>query len=322
MSPTPTLILRLLPLVSAVLASTALAQPLLAQPGAHGLLTVEYTYRSEGRIANRYDSREWRVTRRVSISTELVAAKPTSLSSVAAPEAGQQARTDRAVAQGEVIAQQMGGSMAQMQAAFEKCGDDQACLQRLTAQMTRSATSKSRSETQRVARETEAATRPGAVRYQLWRGHAQQGSYSLSEDVKIRHADPICLEGPGTHCHRSEVRRGEGTLPSGPRGSAAATHIEFDAEKQTLLIRLPVPMGPLAYTETVVTDEPQHTKGQRSVELRSNKALDFRAPRELAPRTVALKGDGKSPSGTFTIDTKGEREERGRLEVRWSFEAR
>ena len=45
-----------------------------------------------------------------------------------------------------------------------------------------------------------------------------------------------------------------------------------------------------------------------------------------APFTVALKGDGaggwQSQTGEFVIDVKGEREERGRLAVRWAFTAR
>lgn len=315
------LLVRLLPLLGTLLATAAQAQTLLVAPGAKGVLTVDYAFKSEGRVADKYDLREWRTTRSVSISTNLEAAKPAPMSSVNVPEAGQQARTDRAVAQGEAIAQQMGGSMAQIQAAFEKCGDDQACLQRVTAQMTQNATSKSRSETRRVARETETAMKPEGARYQLWRGTAQKGSYTLSEEVKIRHADPICLEGPGKYCHRSEERRGEGPLPAGARGSAAATHAEIDAQKQTLFLRLPVPMSPLPYTEIVTTDEPQHTKGKPSARLQSNKALDFRALRNLAPLTVALKGDWRSQHGELIVPVKGDGTDGGMLTVRWRFTA-
>lgn len=310
---------RLLVLPSAVIAAGAQAQVNFAPPGARAVLTVEYSYRSEGRAADKYDSREWRVLRTVSIRAELEATKPALMSAVQVPDAGQQARTDRAVAQGEAIAQQMGGSMAEMQAAFARCGEDQACLQKLAMQMANTAAAKPRSETQRVARETEAAMKPGAPRYQLWKGVAQQGSYRISEDAKITHADPICLEGPGKFCHRSEERRGEGALPEGARGSAAFAQAEIDAGKQLLWLRLPMPMNVLPYTETVVTDEPQHTRGKTNARLQSNKSLDFRALRELGPFSVALQPGAKSQAGEFSVQTKGQRDEAGTLAVRWRF---
>ena len=311
------LLVRLVPLVAATLAAGAHAQVNFAPPGAKAVLTVEYSYQSDGRVADKYDSREWSVLRTVSISAELEAARPALASAVQVPDAAQQARSDRAVAQGEAIARQMGGSMADLQAAVEKCGEDQACLQKLAMQMAGNAAAKPRSETQRVARETEAAMKPGAPRYQLWKGVAQQGSYRISEDAKITHADPICLEGPGKFCHRSEERRGEGALPEGARGSAALTQAEIDAEKQTLWLRLPMPMNALPYTEVVVTDEPQHTRGKSNARLQSSKSLDFRALRELGPFSVALQPGAKSQAGEFSVRTKGQRDEAGTLAVRW-----
>lgn len=311
-------------------AAGAQAQIAFPAPGAKAVLTVEYVYKSEGREADKHDSRDWRVLRGVSMSATLVAARPTTLSSVNAPEAAQLARNERAVAQGEAIAAHLGGSLAGLQAAIEKCGDDEACLQKVATQMASAGAARPRAETQRLARETETALKPGAVRYQLWKAAAQQGTYTVSEDVKIVHTDPICLEGPGLRCHRSEERRGNGALaaPAGSRPAEAAgfAHAELDAEKRTLSLRLPVPTSMLAVTETVVTDEPQHTRGRASVRLQSGKQLDFRALRDIAPFTVALKGDGAggwhSQTGEFVIDVKGEREERGRLAVRWAFTAR
>ncbi len=315
----PPLSSRLVALVAAALAAGAQAQASFAPAGAKALLTVEYSYQSEGRVADKYDSRDWRVLRTVSIRSELEASRPALMSAVQVPDAAQQARSDRAVAQGEAIAQQMGGSLAEMQAALQKCGEDQACLQKLATQMAHTAAAKPGSETRRVARETEVAMKAGPVRYQLWKGVAQQGSYRIGEDVKIRHADPICLEGPGRFCHRSEERRGEGAMPEGVRGSAAVAQAEIDAGKQTLWLRLPLPMNVLPYTETVVTDEPQQARGRTNVRLQSNKSLDFRALRELGPISVALQAGAKSQAGEFSVKTRGQRDEGGTLAVRWRF---
>ena len=84
----------------------------------------------------------------------------------------------------------------------------------------------------------------------------------LGERVRIVHADPICMSLPGARCHRSEERRGSGALvPAGSRpiDLAGFAHAELDAQKNTLSLRLPIPLGMLPYTETIVTDEPKGT---------------------------------------------------------------
>lgn len=317
--------MRLLALAAMLAAPTgALAQVAFAPAGARAVLTVEYAYKSEGRVADKYDSREWRVLRSASLTSELAAARPTELSSVNAPDAAQAAKTQRAVAQGEAIAAHLGTSAAGLQAAAEKCGDDEACLQKFAMQLAATGAARPKEQTQRLARETGEALKPGALRYQLWKATLQKGSYSVSEDVRIVHADPICMSLPGARCHRSEERRGSGALvPAGSRpiDLAGFAHAELDAQKNTLSLRLPIPLGMLPYTETIVTDEPKGTHDHEPPRGPVRRELDFRALRDIAPFTVPLQGGWKSQSGEFSVKLEGERDEGGTLAVRWRFVA-
>lgn len=316
--------MRLLPLGVLLAASTgAFAQVTFVPAGARAVLTAEFSFKSEGRVADKYDSREWRVLRSASLTSDLTAARPAEMSSVNAPEAAQMAKTQRAAAQGDAIAAHMGTSMAGLQAAIEKCGDDDACIQKFATQLAATGAARPKEQTQRLARETEAALKPGALRYQLWKATAQKGSYSVSEDLRIVHADPICVSLPGARCHRTEERRGNGALvvPAGIRAADAAgfAHAELDAQKNTLSLRLPVPMGLLPYTETIVTDEPQGTHDHEPPKGPVRREMDFRAVRDVAPFTVPLQGGWKNQAGEFTVRVKGDHGEAGPLTVRWRF---
>ena len=130
------------------------------------------------------------------------------------PDAAQTAKTQRAAAQGEAIAAHLGTSAAGLQAAAEKCGDDEACLQKFAMQLaaTRALRAREGADPAPGARDRRGTQARRALRYQLWKATLQKGSYSVSEDVRIVHADPICMSLAGARCHRSEERCGSGAL--------------------------------------------------------------------------------------------------------------
>lgn len=309
-------------LVALAAAGSAHAQTAHAAPGSRATLTVDYVFESKGHKANKYDAFDWQVRRTVTMVSELTAGKPAEYSSTQAPEASHTAKTTRAVTQGEAIARHLGGgSMAEVQAAFEKCGDNEACQQKVAMQMANAGAARSRQDTQRLARETESTMKSGSSRYQLWKATALKGRYEISETTQLVHADPICMELPGARCTRRERRQGSGEVPAAQnvrsRDAAGFASAEVDNAKNTLSLALPIPLNALPYTETVSTDEPQRkaeaARGPRQ------KLYDFRSLRDIKPFTVALKGDWRNQSGEFSVNLKGEPADTGVLKVRWRF---
>ncbi|MEO6368217.1 MAG: hypothetical protein ABIP38_09525, partial [Steroidobacteraceae bacterium] len=67
----------------------AMANAQLAAPGAKATLTVDYVYQASGSRPDKYDPRDWAVSRKVSVTTQLAAEKPQTLSSLRPMEQGQ-----------------------------------------------------------------------------------------------------------------------------------------------------------------------------------------------------------------------------------------
>ena len=162
------------------------------------------------------DSREWRVLRSASLTSELAAAKPTELSSVNAPDAAQTAKT---------AARRRPGARRSPRTWAPR---PRGCRpRRRSAATTRPACRNSRCSWPPPAarpknrpsawRETGEALKPGALRYQLWKATLQKGSYSVSGDVRIVHADPICMSLPARALppQRGASRQRRALVPAG-----------------------------------------------------------------------------------------------------------
>lgn len=297
-----------------------------APKGAKAQLSVEYSYESAGRKADKYDSRDWRVRRMLKLTADLAAKAPATLSQVNAPDAQQMARIGQQQAQAQKMATQMAPMMASAEQIVAKCGEDEKCIEREAMKMGAALSgTRQLEETQKLGKETAAVMQPDALRYQLWQATAQQGSYEIDESLHIVHADPICMTLPKARCTRDEKRQGSGAAPaalpetvkSGMGGGFALA--EVDTGANTLTLRLPGALNLLPTTETITTDEPRGTHEVEPPKGPQKRLFDFREAREIKPFTVALKGGWRSQSGEQVQTLKNDRGETGKLTVRWRF---
>ena len=296
-----------------------------APVGAKATISVEYQFTAQGRKQDKHDLFEWNVKRSASVVAELVAGKPQPLSSTQAMEPEQLAKVQQQQAQAQKLAKQMAPMMADAQAVVAKCGDDERCIEREVMKMGAGmAGTQQLADKRKLGAETDAVMRPGADRYQHWRGRTQKSSYSVDEAWHVVHADPICMTLPKARCTHDMTRKGAGDVAP----SQSPAQFEFDAQKGTLTLLLPVPMGAGACTETHKTDEPEGThesptpKGPQPCQM----ALRIAAEHKSTPSPLTVKGSWRSQSGEYTVamgagswhQAPGEP---GKLVVRWRLTA-
>ena len=325
--------------VAALLASACFpihAADVFAPPGAKATLTVDYVYESSGRKSSpgAYDPYEWRVKRSVTLAADLAAQPPTAMPTVQAIDSAQMASLQGKAAKAQAVAGGMAPMMADAQQIMARCGDNEACITREVQKMGAAMQGTPKMDAAMNARkDAQELARPDGNRYQSWRPTAQRGTYSIEEAVKISVTDPICLRKPSKRCARSETRTGGGEVPmagSNGRSNRAATAgvsaVELDGAKGTITVALPVPLGVLPYTETIVSDEPEGTHDTpvprgpqaRQMMFRVNAAGKMHHDK---PFTVPLKGGWRSQSGEEVVTLKGALREEGKLTIRWRFTA-
>jgi hypothetical protein len=290
----------------------AISDALVAK-GTKTTLSVEYVFESTGKKQDRNDLHEWRVSRVAKITAQLSADNAMALPALHAMEAAQ--TTDLKGKQDQMagVQQKMAPMTADIEKIMAKCGDDEACLTREVQSY--GMNTKMTPELKSAKQDAQALTTPGAARYQLWCASAQQGTYSIDEKRHDVVADPGCM--PSLHCTRDETRKGAGALPlppgaqKDPKAATGFAMVEVDALKNTVVMKLPVPVMPLPYSKTTTTNSPEE-KGGTTQTIAS-------FPGEVKPITVTLTGDLSNHSGTqtFKIDTKDR--EGGTLTVKWRF---
>lgn len=297
-----------------------------AAPGAQATLTVDYVYESAGKTQDRNDLREWRSRRRLSLSADLRSTAPTALPAMQALDGAQMAQLDRQATQMRQFATAAEPVTADVGKIMAKCGEDEACLERQMAKMGLAMAGTSRADAvSQAGRQAMQAVQPGAPRYQTWHATAQTGRYTIDDSFRSVLADPICQ--PTLRCTRHELRSGAGPVPpltATARDVGLYHAVELDAAQNTLTLRLPVPLSPLPYTETITTDEPAGARDTPTPKGPQPKSLVFRtaATGQPAAITVALRGGWRSQSGEQVVTMKGPAGEGGRLTARWRFEAR
>jgi hypothetical protein len=316
----------------AAMAPAAHAADAFAPAGTKATLSVDYVYESAGRKSSEgmYDPYEWRVKHTASLVADLAAQAATAMPTLQAIDAAQTTELKNKSEKAQAVATQMAPMMEDVQKIMAKCGDDEACITRETQKMgaamqgtpKMAAAMKAKKDLQELAN-------PGAPRYQAWRPTAQRGNYSIDETAHISVTDPICTSKPRHRCTRDEVRNGSGqiTLPpeskKSSRPGAGIAAVEMDASKNTLTLRLPVPVM-LPYTETITTDEPEGTHDTPTPKGPQQKLLRFRVNAggdvmDDKPLTVPLTGGWRSQSGQQVVTLKGEFGDAGKLTVRWRF---
>lgn len=327
----------LLAAVAAAAAGSAAAQPF-AAPGAQATLTVDYAYSSSGKrsSAGMYDPYVWRARRDMTLGVDLAAQAPTALPTVHTIEGKQMAGLKNQVAKAESAAAKMAPMMAGAERIMAKCGEDEACISREAQKMGAAMQGTPEMAAAMGAKKDIAElTAPAAARYQAWRATAQRGLYVIDESVHVSIPDPICAGKPRNRCTRTETRQGAGAVPVPPeaysrdnRGAAAGIGaIEVDAAGKTLAISLPIALGTLPFTETIVSDEPAGTHdrpiptGPRARQLHYRVSAAGSGGMEQ-PFTVPLKGGWRTQEGERVVNLKGRFGDGGTLRIRWRFEVK
>ena len=313
-------------LVVAALGHGASFAQTFSSAGAAGTLTVEYVFVSAGKKADINDSREWKVSRTVSLQAELAAEPPASAPTLGPMDPAIMADNAKLAQRGAAVARNMQPLMDDVQKILAKCGDNEACIERETVKLGMATKMTPQMEANR--KEVADISKAPVNRFQRWRAQSLKGSYSIDESFKSVLADPICTHHPQLRCSRTETRKGAGAVPppqiaakEDPRAAAGLSGIEVDTAKNTFTVLLPLPMTMLPVEETIATDQPEHKKenGKRSKQLNPG-LLGFKPITQ--PITVALKGSARNQSGTQVFDMTDPAGNAGKLTARWSFVAR
>lgn len=311
--------------------SAAHAADAFAPAGAKATLTVDYVYESAGkkRSEGMYDPYEWQVKRSVNLVADLAAQPATAMPSVQAIDTSQMAALKDKSKKAQAVGTQMEPMMADVQKIMAKCGDNEACITRESQKLGEAMRGTPKMDAvMNAKKDAQALAAPDALRYQAWRPTAQRGSYLIDETVRVSIPDPDCSSRPRQRCTRNEVRKGSGeiTAPRDAKNPGAAAGIsaaEVDAGKNTLTLRLPVPLLMLPYTETITTDEPAGSRDTPTPKGPQKKQHSFRVSAAGAthdkPLTVALKGGWRSQNGEQVVPLKGEFGNAGNLTIRWRF---
>lgn len=315
-----------------LVALPALGQAL-ATPGKKVLLTVDYEYVSAGERKDKYDLNQWTIRRFVTVTATLEAQKPQSLPALHKMEAGQVEDMQQKQAAAARSATAMQPMMMDVMALMEKCGEDEACLEReVMAYGTGNADAINKTREQ-VTPDFATVARQGADRYQMWAATGRQSaSYEISETYKYLDSDPICVHLPGKKCTTNITRVGKGIVPLPPdmkandKRVAGPSILEVDSVAGDMIVILPSPFMVSAYEETVKSDDPE-TKNETtsgnimfpSVAI-ANKQFTFPVKGALVGQSGVEKIKIKGASGEKrTLDpTAGED---GELVIRWKFTA-
>jgi hypothetical protein len=298
-------------LVSVAILSIGVAHAdLLVAKGTKATVTVEYSYAAAGIKKDKYDPREWKVNRTVSLTAQFAADKPQAMAQLRAPEAAQMADLQNKQALAKSASKKMTPMMGDMMKIVEKCGENEACIEKEveaygnSMQMT--------PELKSAGEDINKLGKTDGPRYQLWKAVSQKGTYFVDEFYKGQTADPACMEKPGQRCRREETRKGGGDIASPPdRVKASGAVFEVDAQKKDIVMTLPTPMMPLSYNREVKTDFPDEAAGN-SQGLASFGAMP-------KPLTVTIPGDLRNLSGTQQIKVDGAEGEGGTLTVKWTL---
>lgn len=297
-----------LPLAVFALVAAGNAQAQLVAPGTKATLTVQYDYRAVGTKPDRLDPKDWSVNRRISLTTQLVAEKPQPISSMRPMEAGQTADLEQRQQRGSRAATALAPMAADMMKIVEKCGENEACIEREVTAYGNSM--QITPELKAAGEDIKAAGAQGAPRYQTWKPVSETITWSVDEVYHAKNADPICASKPNRQCTRNETRKGGATLP--PNTNSAA-RLDVDSQKKDLYIAgPPQPLVPMMFTQSVTTDHPEHKSGTSQVPFGG-------FTKAKGPWSAPLANSLKSASGTQQVKMTGAEGEGGTLTITWRF---
>lgn len=283
---------------------------LLAAKGTKATVTVEYSYAAIGTKKDKYDPREWKVNRTVSLSAQFAADKPQEMAQMRAPEAAQTADLQNKQKLAKSASTKMAPMMGDMMKIYGKCGDNEACITKAVESYGNSM--EMTPELKSAGDDIKELGKTSGPRYQVWKAVSQKGTYFIDEYYKAQTADPLCMEKPKQRCNREETRKGNGEIPSPPgKSGASGAMFEVDAQKKDIVMTLPMTMAPLTYQRDVKSDFPGEAGG--------NSQGTTQLGALAKPLTVTIPGDLRSLSGTEQMKIDGAEGEGGTLTVKWTI---
>jgi hypothetical protein len=144
-----------------------------------------------------------------------------------------------------------------------------------------------------------------------------KGTYDIDEWEHFVDADPICESHTNGRCKRTDTRKGAGpvvvaSVDNGRPNQTNGALMEFDSQKNTMIVRLPMPPSYLTVNEIIVSDKPDNNPTARR-----QRPMAFEGLSELPQIFVTLKQGWRSQSGEQAVKFGN-----GQLKARWQFVAR
>jgi hypothetical protein len=307
-----------------VLSSTLAHAQLLVPKGAKGQLKVEYVFASSGgHTTSAKDSiTQWRVRRVVNLTAQYTADAPQAFGSLHTGDGKQQADLAALQSHTTSAAKKLQPMAMDMQAMAAKCGvsmesgedlskAQEACIEKGVSSYANNleVTPEIKSAGADVAAASQAMK---ATRFQLWQVTSQSGTYLVDEEHHKQVFEMTCTA--TKVCKRDDIRKGGGVIPAPPGGKSASgvSLLEVDTVNKDMVLMMPVPLLPLAYTQTVTTSIPDETGGT----TQSVAPLWLAATKQI---TVSIPSSVAKLSGTQTIPVAGDGAEGGTITVTWQF---
>jgi hypothetical protein len=287
--------------------------------GARATITVEYSYQATGQkpeTPSDPDAINWRAKRAVTVTATLEAQPAVGVPMLHKQEAQQQADLAGMQKRTEQVMVQTAPMMDAAMAAYEKCGDNEACLEqeikKMSGAVEQSDVKGARKNVAAIS--ATAASMNDTPRYQRWESVSQAPSpYTIDEEKNIRSHEPGCARNAKATCTTQETLKGGGSLPASNQGSAM---FEVDSKDGDIALALPIPLGVLPATFTRTTDDPDQESEQKKTQIVFPSLSGDRSGSMRTPLVVAIK-DLRAAAGTLTFPTKGEFAESGTLTVKW-----
>jgi len=288
---------------SGVCAITGIA---LAQAPAEAPATLVVTVELKSAGLQRPKSGEknvtWTVAHTFTTTTKLKADKAQGSPLLHKPNPGQQAANEKAAKAAEKAASDAAPLMAQAEKIFEKCGDDEACIERETLKLAGSLDKEKAAAAGKSAAEAgEAADKavPKGVRYQNFRRGASTGVYRIDEAAHEAYFDAACSPRNEASCSIDTVVKGDGAIEThdGKTAMPAAAWIEVDYEAGTAIVTL-TGFGIGKATKAVKSGSPERPSGVSEVK-RTSLPEGIGSPVLEGKCTAGC----ASASGTFTKET-------------------
>jgi len=287
--------------------------------GTRATVTAEYSYQSAGETRETPSNPEsvtWRAKRAITVTATLSALAPIGVPTMHKQEKQQKAQVEDMQKRSEQIQVQTAPLMDAAMAAFEKCGEDEACLER-EAQKMSGAMEKSdvKGARENVTAITASAATMTTPRYQQWEPVSQAPSpYTIDEEKNVRSREPGCERNPKATCTTQETLKGAGTLAGASNQGSAM--FEVDSKNGDIALALPFPNGILQGTFTRATDNPDLEAESSKKQIVFPDRSKEKSGSASQPLLVSIK-DLRAASGTLTIPTTGEFQEKGTLTIKW-----